>query len=196
MSEIDYLKEQFESQRRLQDDQIDSQQRVYAPQLKEQIAEAQAAVIAQTNPAKALKIIIRGFQGFMIDEDGEEKKIGSPLMNDLGISKISSYLIPFINDPARLGNIKEQEARSMTLRIVDDITIDVGINWREYGITSPTIKDIIVDSCLMLVLVTLSRSVEGKEKRFLSSIIVESLSQRQQEKKKENWLDKISLGIK
>lgn len=180
MNEYDLFKRQAEEQRSLQREGIsmqgEEQARLYAPQLKEQMAEAQAAVIAQTNPARALKIVIRGFKGEILNQDGEFEKLGVAIMNDEGTTKIASILIPFINDPMRFGNIREAEAKRIALQIVDDITTEVGINWREYGIRDPSYKDLVVDSCLALVFLTISRSVEGDEKKFLSRILLESVS--------------------
>lgn len=176
---------QYNSQSRLQKEGMEGQGRLVAPQLREQMAEAQAAVIAQTNPARALKIILEGFRGKMEDEYGEFKTVGYPLMNEKGIARIASMLIPFINDPTRFGDISRQEVRDLALRISDDITEDIGLKWREYGIKDPTTKDIIVDSLMSLIFLTLTRSEEGGEKNFLSKVILESVGGKQDKKRKE-----------
>lgn len=199
MKEIDLYKMQYADQRDMQREGIamqgEQQERMYAPQLKESIMENQAAMIAQTNPARALKIIIEGFRGNIQNKDGEFERLGMAIMNDKGITKVASLLIPFINDPMRLGNIREAQAKSMGLQIVDDISTEVGINWREYGIRDPSFKDIVVDSCLALVVVTLSRSVEGDDKRFLSRVVLESVNGGKLPEKSKGgdsgWLSKM-----
>lgn len=180
MKEIDFFNRQMDEQRSLQREGIsmsgEQQERLYAPQLKEQIAEVQAAVIAQTNPSRSLKIILRGLNGEILNENNEYETMGEPIMNKKGITKMASILIPFVNDAMRFGNIREAEAKRISLQIVDDITTEVGINWREYGIRDPSYKDLVVDTCLGLIVVTLSRSVEGDDKRFLSRVLLESVS--------------------
>src|SRR5690554_245911 len=122
MDEIDFLREQIQGQKELQEEASQSQAQLYAPQLREQLAETQAAVIAQTNPSRALKVILEGFRGNMIDEHGEIVKLGEPIMNEKGIAKVASMLIPFVNDPIRFGNIQGKEVRSAALQISNDIT--------------------------------------------------------------------------
>lgn len=191
MNERDLYQLQLDGQRELQAQSSEEQSRLYAPQLKEQIAESQAAVIAQTNPSRALKVIVEGFRGNMIDEAGEIVKIGYPLMNERGIARVASMLIPFISDPIRFGNLGGREVRDIALQTINDITVDVGLNWREYGIKYSTTRDIIIDSCLALILITLTRSEEQGEKNWLGRVIVESISGGPKpQRKKESWYDK------
>lgn len=190
MNEIDFMQRQtdmqHDSQANLQDQSIEGQGRLAAPQLREQLAEAQAAVIAQTNPARALKVILEGFRGKMENEYGEFEEVGFPLMNEKGIARIASMLIPFINDPVRFGDISSSEVRDLALKIIDDISEDIGLNWREYGIKEPSTKDIIVDSLTALIFITLTRSERGGEKNFLSRVILESVGGNANNKKKES----------
>jgi hypothetical protein len=192
-SEIDMMREQYERQGELQRMGAEEQRKNYAPDLKERISETQAAVIQQTNPAKAIKAVVASFEGKIINEYGEETKMGEPLMNKYGISRISSYLIPIVNDINRFGNISKKEVRALTQQIIDDITDDIGFNWREYGIKNNSAKDIIVDSCLTLTLITLTRSEEGGEKSWLAKVVIESLSSapgKQTKKKGESTWEK------
>ena len=199
MNELDFMKRQMEMQhdnsRDLQNELSESHGRLVAPQLREQIVEAQAAIIAQTNPAKALKIILEGLKGNMVNEYGEIEKIGSPMINQIGISKIASMLIPFVNDPIRFGKISGVEVRQLSLQIINDITEDIGLNWRDYGISNPSTKDIIIDSCLALVFITLTRSEEADEKRFLSRVILESLGTKSPNRREDSgsWISKLKL---
>lgn len=178
---------QTDNQSRLQQEASDAQIRQVAPQLREQLAEAQAAVIVQTNPARALKVILEGFKGKMQNEHGEFEEVGFPLMNQKGIARIASMLIPFINDPIRFGDIKYGEVRDISLQIANDITEDIGLNWREYGILDPSTKDIIVDALITLIFITLTRSEGGGEKHFLSRIILESVGGQQKKKQESTW---------
>ncbi len=194
MNDEQYMKAQSEIQEgmqsRLAEESRQNQSRLVAPQLRQEMAESQAAVIAQTNPAKALKVILEGFRGKIEDDQGTYTQIAKPLMNEKGISKIASMLIPFINDPIRFGHIGRKEVRDLTLQIADDITEDIGLNWREYGILDPSVKDIVVDSLVTLIFITLTRSEEGGEKRFLSSVILESVGNKQGTRKKESQWQK------
>jgi len=190
-----YMEEQFNYQDELQRRGEDERRKSYLPNLKEQQAIAQAAVIAQTNPSLAIRAIVANFEGKVINEYGEEIALGQPLMNRYGSSQIASYLIPIISDPIRYGNIDEREVRSLTLQIIGDIITDIGKNWRDYGISNTSVKDLIIDACETLILITLTRSEEQGEKNWLSKIVLESMSgtSKNSYSKKEGIWDKFKL---
>lgn len=190
--EINYLREQLSGQSELQAQDNESKERLYAPQLREQLAESQAAVIAQTNPSKALRIILEGFKGNMLDQNGDTIHLGYPIMNEEGVANLASMLIPFVNDAVRFGNLSDKEIRSMALSTIDDITKDIGLNWREYGMHQSS-RDIVIDACLVLIRITLSRSTEQGEKNWLGRVILESVSggKPMAKKKEDSWYDKI-----
>lgn len=189
--DFDLLNQQIYGQSQLQSQAGEQQERLYAPQMREQVAEAQAAIISQTNPAKALKIIIEGFRGNILNADGDWERLGNPIMNEYGISRIASILIPFISDPIRLGNVEERNIRQLVLQIAEDIAIEIGINWREYGIRDPSYKDLVLDSCVALIMITLSRSTGGDDKKWFGKVVVESISgNKLPQPKKEGVLEK------
>lgn len=188
--EVDILREQAELKESLDKDHDARQNILYAPQVREQMAHAQAAIINQTNPAKALKIILEGFKGNIINEHGDTEKVAEQLMDEKGISKIASFLVPFINDAIRFGDINRVEVRNLALQTIDDITIEIGTNWRDYGIKYSTFRDIIIDALLSLILITLTRSEEGGEKKWLAKVVLESLSaggHKPKRKGESNW---------
>jgi len=192
MNELDYLDAQLEGQGQMQREGITEQQKQYAPQMREQLAETQAAIITQTNPARSLKIVLEGFKGNISNEDGEWEKMGEPIMNESGIAKVASILIPFVNDAIRFGNISESEVRDIALQTVDDITEEIGINWRDYGIQSAAVRNLIIDSLMALILITLTRSEEQGEKNWLGKVVLESISAGggQQKRRRESTWEK------
>jgi len=84
---------QYEASSALQQEAGDSQVTPYAPQLQEQVAQAQAILIQQTNPEKILEEIILKLNGQIKNYDGTIKQIGEPLMNKKGTGKIVSEMI-------------------------------------------------------------------------------------------------------
>lgn len=189
MDERDLMDAQRDNQSFLQREQSDAQSQLYAPQLKEQMAEAQAAIIAQTNPSKALKVILEGFRGNMVNKNGDTEKIGYAIMNEKGISRVATMLIPFVNDPIRFGNIDRKEVRGIALQAVDDISLDIGLNWRSYGIKEASSRDLVINSLMALILITLTRSEEQGEKKWLGKVILESVHGQQSlpKKKESSW---------
>lgn len=183
MNELDYMKAQMAEQSNLQSEASEQQARLYAPQLKEQLSEIQAAVIYQTNPIRALRVLVEGFRGNIINENNEVEAIGESIMNNVGIARISTMIIPFISDPIRFGNISAREVRLLALQITNDLTIEIGIHWRDYGVKHPAMKDMIIDSLMTLIFITLTRSEEGNEKNFLGKIVLESIGNQKKQSK-------------
>lgn len=193
MNELDMFRQQnqmqHDSQVALQEQANQAQQVQYAPQLREAMAESQAAVIAQTDPTKALKAVLEGFKGNAQNEHGEFVEFGTPLMNQKGLSTVASFLTPIMNDSTRFGDIPAREVRDMTEDIVNQITEDLGLNWKEYGISDISKVNIIIADLIPIVRITLSRSEEGGERQFLSKVVLESIGAAKQQKKKESgWL--------
>lgn len=192
MNELEFLRRsvgiQGAKQQELEQDRQLHDTRLVAPQIREQVAETQAAVIAQTNPSKALKVVLKGFEGYILNEYDEYELIGEEIMNKQGRARLASTLIPFVNDVTRFGNISEKEVRDLCLQTLNDLTEDIGSNWREYGIQNSSYKNLILDSLLALILITLTRSEEQGEKNWLSKVILESIGTKQQGKKESgNW---------
>jgi len=191
MDDLNMMHTQFDRQSEIQREGIEEQRKQFAPQMREQMAETQAAIIAQTNPARSLKLVLEGFKGNMYNEDGEWEKMGEPIMNESGISKIASILIPFINDAIRFGNISEKEVRDIALQTLDDVSEEIGTYWREYGIKSAAVRNLIIDSIMALILITLTRSEEQGEKNWLGKVVLESINVgRDQKRRKESTWEK------
>ena len=191
MNEMNAYRQQSEiqtdNQSRLQQEAADAQARQVAPQMREQLAEAQAAVIAQTDPRKSLNQVLQGFRGKIQDEYGNYAKIGAPLMNEHGIAVLAGFLTPILNDSTRFGDIPPSAVRDHTEDIINQITQDLGWHWREYGISGTTINNIIIADLTVIVRLALSRSENGGEKSFLSRVILESVGGQPKKKKESTW---------
>lgn len=191
MNELEQFRQQTEVQTdgnsRLQQEASDSQLRQVAPQLREQMAEAQAAVIAQTDPKKSLSQVLEGFRGKIQDEHGSFVKIGKPLMNEEGISIIAGFLTPILNDSTRFGDVPNDSVVAHSQDIIDQITKNLGFHWREYDIANTSVNDIIISDLATIVRWALSRSENGGERRFLSSVILESVGGQQKKKQESGW---------
>src|SRR3989304_1972569 len=199
MDELDFLNRQlrgqYENQSQLGEEESERQTRLVAPQIRDQVIEAQAAIIAQTNPAKAIKSILESFRGNTINEYGKLEKLGIPLMSENGVGRIGSILLTIVNDPNRFGKLSNKEVRRFALAITNKFTDDLGVYWRDYGITDPTMRDVIRVNFATIILILLTRSEEGDDKRFLSRVILETLGVKTQPKKEDSggWLSKLKL---
>lgn len=186
--------EQYRMQEALQDRAYEDQQKLVAPQLQEQMDERKAVLIAETDPKKDIKELILEFRG-LEERDGKLVRTSEPILNDIGARKLSSLLRPIMSNNTRLARMKEVIVKKFTLGIIDDITLDLGVNWRSYGIKDRSAKDFIIDAIIILVYSILSRAEDQNEKNWLGKVSFENVGGTRygSPEKKESWLDKFKI---
>ena len=89
--------EQYEMQSALQQQGMDAQQMMYAPQLQEQMQQSQAILVEQTNPKKIVNDILLRLRGMEEKFDGTVVKVSKPKMNEEGIQNFWFILESHIN---------------------------------------------------------------------------------------------------
>lgn len=186
--------EQYRMQAALTERQGDNQQKLYAPQIQEQIAQAQAVVIAQTDPIKVLKEIQLRMNGKIKNSDGEEEQLWEPVMNQKGIGRMMFLLNSVLNDSTRLASTKEDKTSKIMIQFSNDVTRDLANHWREYGIMDMSMCDFIVNSMILPALLVLTRSEDRNEKNWLGRVSFENINPASQYKKeKSSWIEKFKL---
>jgi len=187
--------EQYEAQQTLQAQGIEGQQTMYAPQIHEQVQQAQAILVEQTNPKKVVEAIMLRLRGMKKNPDGTETEIGDPKMNAIGIKEIWFKLDSFINQNVILSNLDKKEISSIMKFLSKSLVLDLQLNWREYGITKKTDLDAINDTVLLNIYMALKRAERQGEKNWLGKISVEQISSapRFQGAKKDSFWSKFRL---
>jgi hypothetical protein len=184
--------DQGKIQEALIEKQGEEQQKLYLPQLQQQIQENQAAVISQTDPKKDVYELLMEFRG-MEEVNGDIKQIREPLMNEIGLKRISQILRPLMINTIRFTRLKERTIKNFTFQIVDDLTYDIGENWREYNINDRSACDHIINAIAILVFSMLSRAEDQNEKNWAGKIVFENLSPGKLNRKESSWLEKFKL---
>jgi len=186
---------QYQMQSELQRQAGDSQTSAYAPQLLEQVQQAQAVLIAQTNPKEILKEIEMKLKGVREKYDGTTEQISLPLMNTLGRSRILFFMDILINQNTILSHIEDKEISKLIIAVGDDLLMDLAINWREYGIKNRSMLNLVEKSVLIPGFLALKRALGQGEKNWLGKITVENISQSRGgfAPKKEGILSKLRL---
>lgn len=188
--------DQFEFQRQLQAEGADRQQSLYAPQLREQIAQAQGILISQTDPKGVVDDIIYEFQGFEKDENGDWKKTNEALINPLGVRKIKAILRPLMNSSVRLARLDKRQVKDFTGSVIYPMIYDLGSNWREYEIADRSTCDYIISAITIAVFTMLSRAEDQNEKNWLGRISFENIAdpnKNAQKKKSGGFLDNFKF---
>ena len=188
--------EQYQMQGMLQQQQIDAQSAMYAPQLQEQVQQVQAVLVEQTNPKKVVEMIMLRLRGLQKDNEGRLVKVAEPKMNKEGIDNIWFMLDSHINQNIILSNVDIKEIQSIMSSIQEDLVDDLALNWKRYGITKKTDLDTINNSILVNIYLALKRAQGQNEKNWLGKISVEQISGRggMIAPKKDSFWSKFKIG--
>ena len=187
--------EMYNAQSALQQQQIDAQTSMYAPQLQEQIQQTQAVLVAQTNPKKVVRDIMLRLRGMEERPDGSTVVVAEPKVNKSGVDNIWFVLDSHINQNVILSHLTEKEISNIMDSIQEDLVDDLSLNWKEYGITKKTDLDTINNSILVNIYLALKRAEGQNEKNWLGKISIENISgtSRPQFKKSEGFWSKFRL---
>lgn len=186
---------QYQYQSALQKQMGESQAVPYAPQLQEQVMQAQAVLVAQTNPDKVLKEIILKLRGYREDFEGKYVCEGPQLMNNQGISFIRFVLSTILNQSTVLSHLEDQEIDRLIIYLHDNICRDLAKNWRNYDVSDRETLNHIEGAVIIPALLALKRALEQNEKNWLGRITVENIQGKPDIKpnKGGSWYDKIKL---
>lgn len=168
--------DQYKAQEALQQGQLESQQAMYAPQLQEQMQQAQAVLVEQTNPKKVVHTVILRLRGLEERPDGTLFKVSEPKMNKEGVDNMWFILDSHINQNVILSHLKDTEISNIMESLGEDVVDDLSLNWKKYGIKKKTDLDTISNSVLMNIFLALKRAEGQNEKNWLSKISVENIS--------------------
>lgn len=187
--------EQYQMQDALQQNQLDANQTMYAPQLQEQVQQNQAVLVEQTNPKKIVKDIILRLRGLYEQPDGTEVRIAEPKLNKDGIEVIWFILDSHINQNIILSHLTDKEIANIMDTLSEDLVDDLSLNWKIYGIKKKTDLDMINNSVLTNIYTALKRAEGQNEKNWLGKISVENInsSSRVPGIKKEGFWSKFRL---
>lgn len=187
--------EQYAMQSELQRQASEGGQFVNAPMMHEQMQQSQAILVEQTNPSRVLREIELSLRNIEELEDGKFISRGEPIMNQFGINRIRFILRGIINQNTILSHLDDRMIGRLMMQFSDDLTDDLTLNWRAYGIKDKALLDHIENSILIPVLCALNRALEQNEKNWLGKISVENISNsgRTPIKKSGGFLDKFKL---
>ena len=185
---------QFDMQSRLQSQASDDGLKPYAPTLHEQFQQAQSMVIEQINPNKVVTEVLLELSGQEKIEHGAIKQSHKPYLNNSGLRMVRIKMKSIVNQNTIMSHLKEKEIAKIMELLANDLALDLGINWREYGLKDRNICDTIIDMVIINCYTALKRSQEQNEKNFLGKIAFESINSNQNKPKKDGgFLSKFKL---
>lgn len=187
--------DQYQVQSALQREGGETQMAAYAPAMHEQLQQAQAVLVQETNPKKVIKDVILLLQGLQENPDGTKVRIALPKMNRMGISAMSFILNAHINQNIILSHLDNPEIKKLMEIIQNDLVDDLTLNWKEYGVMNKSDLDIINNAVLVNIYIALKRAEGQNEKNWLGKISVENISSapRISGQKKDGFWSKFKL---
>lgn len=155
-----------------------------------------SAITTLTDPSSDLYKIELGLRNMIVDKNGDPKPVGSPLMNDMGISSVISQIQAILNQITSMSNLgKKDEVIVMLDFLADTLAIDLMMNRETYGITNPTARTKIYFMALAPAYMHLNRAFEEGEKRFWKGTVQEIKQTLQSNNAQPGFFQKL-LGHK
>jgi hypothetical protein len=187
--------EHYEAQAAIQEQAMQGQTSVYAPQMMEQIQQAQAVLVEQTNPNKVVKEIMLTLRGLEENPDGSLRRVGEAKMNEKGIRNVWVWCKGSINQGLILSHYEDHQISHIMDVVQQDFVDDLALNWREYGIKNKTDLDLINNVVLINIDACLRRALGQNEKNWLGKISIEQISGMPKfpKSKKEGFWSKFRL---
>lgn len=123
------------------------------------------SIVTLTNPDSSIYKLELSLRGMMLDQDGNPKQIGSPLMNETGINNILSLTQSVVSQVTILSNL-EKEIAQLMLFLNDALTQDLMMNRIKYGIKGVTDRTRIYSIVMMNAYITMRRAFQEGDRRF------------------------------
>ena len=125
-----------------------------------------SSIILLTNPESELYKMELVWRSMYADKNGEVKKIGEPLMNDLGINSVLGQIQSIISQVTVMSNLNKNEIPMLIDFLGDTLAKDLMMNRCNYEIHTPAARDKIFFTSLTGAFICMKRAFEEGDKRF------------------------------
>lgn len=126
----------------------------------------------------------RELLGMYTDKDGNEVIIDNdPLCNQNGANKLVSYVRASVSKVVTLANLESKEKNNMMLSLANSLVVQIGANYREYGIDYRRLKQV-KELTLTYIESNLSRALRGFTAKMIARNTTVQESRNMQEKKR------------
>lgn len=131
------------------------------------------------------------------DEEGKEKSLGNPLMNQLGINSVMTQIGSVVSRVTFLSRYEKEEIPRLMLMFSDGLIQDLTFNWKLYGIdpnNRNTIRTKVKRTAELVAFPAMKRAYEGATLRLISSITQDMTVKMlgQNDSKASGWLSKLN----
>ena len=125
------------------------------------------SIILLTNPENAVNKLECKYRNIKVLDDGKVQVLGTPLMNDYGISQTIGMVESVTNENTVWAWLEDRaEVDCLRNYFADTLAKDLMSNRKLYGITDPTARDRIYCEAILFVHLSLKRSFKQGERSF------------------------------
>lgn len=148
-------------------------------------------ILHLTNPENELYKMELTFRGKILDKDGNEIKIGDPLMNEFGVSSVMGLVQSIVSQVTIMSNLDKQDIPLLIDFLADTLCRDLMINRIPYDISGRVARDNIFFTTLSSAYITMKRSFEEGDRRFWKGSVQEIKSTVDTGGKKKGMLSRM-----
>lgn len=124
------------------------------------------SIVLLTNPENDLFKFELFLRSMVLDEQGNPKPAGLPLMNDIGISAVLGMLSTTVSQNTVMSNVDEKGIGILIKLNADTLAQLIMMNRKNYGIKDHSIANMIYNAYINKTYLTLRRPFEEGDRRF------------------------------
>ena len=153
-----------------------------------------SSIITLTNPDDELYHLELTYRNVTIDNRGNTKPLGPPLMNNDGIGRMIGLTRSFVNKIHIMGTIDKIEKSGLLLNQAQTIQGELMINWKIYGIDKRnrnSTRSTISTAAMNICIVTANRALNEGDRRFWKGSTHEITTRMDQGSTKKGLMSRV-----
>lgn len=125
-----------------------------------------SSILTLTNPESEIYRLELTLRSMILDNEGNPKQIGQPLMNEQGITSVLQLTQTVLNQVTILSNFSKSEIPYLMGFINDTLVRDLMQNRIKYGIKDFSTRDKLFFMVMTYCFIALKRGYEEGDRRF------------------------------
>jgi len=151
-----------------------------------------STILMMIDPAEELQKIENFLKSQVVNDKGEVKKYGEPLLNDFGCNSILGIMQGLCTKVTVMSNLDKREIPMLIDMLADTLARDLMVHRVDYEIKESADRDKIFDTVLMFAFVIIKRGYAEGEKRFLKGSMQEIRTTVDNSGNKQGLLGKLN----
>ena len=141
-----------------------------------------SSILFLTNPQDEIFKMEACFRNVTIDDEGNVKPNGLPLMNDEGISAVIGLVQSVVNQNTNMSDLDKWDVENHVMLLADTLARDLMVHRKKYGIRNGNDRYKIFSQAVQTAHITLKRAFTGGERRFWKGSVQEIETRVNQQK--------------